>query len=90
MFIETKGEAMKILAEGKWKNPWSMEIDCSEKECGAKLLLEEGDVRAKDYSRLYSAECPICESSIIIPGNAIPLRVKQPLDKKRKWPSCDG
>ena len=80
---------MKVLEEGKWKNPWSFEAICSEKECGAKLLVDEGDVVAKDYSRFYSVDCPICESNIVIPGNLIPVRVKRPIDKKRKWPSYD-
>ncbi len=82
---------MKVLAEGKWKMLWSMEVMCSEKECGAKLLAEEGDVSAvyDSFPSKYSLVCPVCGSCLYLPPASIPLRVKAEADKKKKWSSCD-
>jgi hypothetical protein len=53
---------MKVLKEGNWKNPWSMEMVCDEHDCGATLLVEEEDVKPVDYSKKkdYYAECLVC------------------------------
>ena len=82
---------MKVLEEGKWKMVWSMESLCSEKECGAKLLTEEGDVSAVYDSSpaKYSALCPVCGSCLYLPVASIPLRVKVEADKKKKWSPFD-
>ena len=76
---------MKVLEEGKWKMVWSMELPCSEKECGAKLLAEEEDVKAVYNSSpaKYSCSCPVCGSVIYIPPSGIPLRVKAVADKSK-------
>lgn len=79
---------MKVLEEGKWKNPWSLDVVCGEKECGAKLRVDEKDVKAVDYRNDYVVECPICGGNVSIAGHSIPLRVKRPLDNKRKYSSC--
>lgn len=82
---------MKVLEEGKWKMVWSVEVPCSEKECGAKLLVEEADVKAVYDSTpaKYSSECPVCGSVLFLSSASIPLRVKAVADKKKKWSSCD-
>lgn len=80
---------MRLIEEGKWKKPWSIEVVCSEKECGAKLLVEEKDVKPVDYNSGYYTECMICEAQIKITDNSIPLRMKVILDKKRKYHDCD-
>jgi hypothetical protein len=76
---------MKILEQGIWKKPWSLEIRCDERSCGAKLLIEEGDIRAIDYDHDYYVLCPICKHQMRIVAKDIPLRVSEPADKKRKW-----
>ncbi len=80
---------MKVLEEGKWKMVWSMELMCSEKECGAKLLVEEGDVKSVYDSSpaKYSAECPVCGSVLSLSPPLLPLRLKATVDKKKKWSS---
>src|SRR3989338_1414633 len=82
-----KGEKMKVLEEGRWKMPWSMETTCSQKQCGAKLLVEEGDVRPIDYGNGFYAKCAICGTSVNIPVSALPLRMQIALNKKRKHSS---
>ena len=76
---------MKVLEKGNWDNPWSIEAKCPESSCEAKLLIEEGDVRAIDYESGYYAECMVCGHCINIAAKDIPLRVKHPIDKKRKY-----
>lgn len=80
---------MKVLSEGKWNMIWSMEAMCSEKECGAKLLVEEGDVKSvyDSWPAKYSAVCAVCGSELSVPAPAVPLRVKAAADKKKKWAS---
>ena len=80
---------MKVLEEGKWKTPWSMEALCPEKQCGAKLLIEEGDVKPVDYAsqNTFYAECPVCGTGVDIPGVVLPLRIQRMLNKKRKYSS---
>ena len=82
---------MKVLKEGGWKMPWSMEAMCPEKECGAKLLVEEGDVSAVDYASQdeFSASCAVCGANIKISAAALPLRVKREKLKRKKYASWD-
>lgn len=78
---------MKVIQEGSWKNPWSVEMQCDEKGCNAKLLIEESDVKPVSDVYKYYAECMICDKSISLVADSIPLRVKRIVDKKRKWSS---
>jgi hypothetical protein len=80
---------MKVLEKGSWDNPWSKEAVCSEKECGAKILIEEGDVKPIDYGEDYYAECGICGSHVKISWKDIPLRMRKVLNVKRKYASWD-
>ena len=80
---------MKALEGGKWKMPWTIEAVCSEKQCGAKLLVEEKDVKPIDYSERndFYAECAICGTQLHIPVASLPLRLQKILNKKRKYRS---
>jgi hypothetical protein len=73
---------MKVLKEGNWKNPWSTQATCTEKSCGAQLLVEEADVMPVDYGTGYFAQCPICHCRVIV--DDLPLRLRRILDPKRK------
>lgn len=77
---------MQILKEGAWKNPWSHEYTCKEKECGATLLVEESDVKAPDYQShdYFAFECAVCGHSNALPSADLPLRIKKILNTKRK------
>lgn len=77
---------MKVLEEGKWKHVWSMEMSCPEKQCGAKLLVEEADVKPVDYSFNddFYAECGVCGACMYITSLVLPLRLQKELNKKRK------
>lgn len=79
---------MKIIKEGNWKNPWSREIVCSEKCCGATLLVEEVDLIApacesNNIVSRYEFMCPVCAKKNDVPPKELPLRVREILDKKR-------
>jgi predicted RNA-binding Zn-ribbon protein involved in translation (DUF1610 family) len=78
---------MKILEEGNWKNPWSKEYVCSQKQCGAKLLVEEQDVIAPDYRETFNFMCPLCGNTNIIANSDLPQRIKSALERKRRPPS---
>ncbi len=83
---------MKILEKGKWSVPWSKEYVCSEHSCETKLLVEESDVHPVDYSRKYNDfyfVCPVCGAHVDVPVSDLPKRVKEALDKKRKYYSSD-
>ncbi len=81
---------MKLIEEGNWKIPWSMEVVCVEKGCGAKVLIEEKDVKPVDYDAYnYYADCMICERKILISEKDVPQRMKNVLDKKRKHRDSD-
>ena len=66
---------MKVLEEGKWKMLWSMEVVCHEDQCGAKLLVEEVDVKGVNFSSpaKYSCKCAVCGSVFDLPPSD-PLR----------------
>ena len=83
---------MKLLEEGNWKIPWSMEVICIEKGCGAKVLIEEKDVKPVDYDDAYRyyAVCMVCERNIYISEKDVPQRMKNVLDKKRKYRDRDS
>jgi hypothetical protein len=85
-----KGNIMKVIEKGNWDNPWSMEIRCCESSCGAKLLVEEDDVKPTyNCGSKYYCICMICGKSISLVHTDIPLRVKEVVDKKRKYSSYD-
>lgn len=77
---------MKVLEEGKWKNPWSAEAVCAEKSCGAKLLVEESDLKAVDYSSKndFYAECAVCGGRILFDYADLPLRLSRALNASRE------
>lgn len=70
---------------------WSMEVMCSEKECGGKLLIDEADIRAVDYSSpsKYSAVCAVCGEFISLAPPLLPKRTKEAVDKKKKYYEFD-
>ena len=80
---------MKVLEEGKWKMVWSAEMVCAEKSCEAKLLVEESDVKAVDYSSKndFYAVCAVCGSSLNVLASSLPLRMKKVLEASRKFSS---
>ncbi len=81
---------MKVLEKGNWDNPWSAEMKCTEKSCGAKLLVEEKDVSPVDYSTYgFYAECMVCGHHMLIKGSELPARLVKELEKKRKYYSSD-
>ena len=80
---------MKVLKEGTWKNPWSMEKVCPEKQCEATVMVEEPDLAAVDYSSYndFYAECSVCGTKIKLKSEEVPLRIQYVLNKKRKYSS---
>ncbi len=77
---------MKILKEGKWNLPWTMEVDCP--TCEARLLVEEKDVKPTyNLSGSFYCECAICKKRIDLKAKDLPLRVQEEVDKKRSWSS---
>lgn len=80
---------MKVLKEGTWKNPWSMEKVCPEKQCGAVVMVEESDLAAVDYSAYndFYVECVVCGTKISFKPVEVPLRIQHMLNKKRKYSS---
>lgn len=77
---------MKILDQGKWENPWTAEVLCKQSRCGAKLLIEEDDVKAPDYSNSFTYTCPVCGTMNYLNENDVPLRVAMKAAKGRKPP----
>lgn len=78
---------MKVLKEGKWNVPWSGKAKCP--TCEAELLVEEADVKPVDYGRGFFCSCAICGKAITVEEDDLPLRVKEILNKKRKYSSSD-
>lgn len=78
---------MKIVSEGKWNNPWTLEVTCPCADCGAELMVEEKDVKASGYryesGAKYSAACPVCGQFISLMSSAISPRVKRDADARR-------
>jgi hypothetical protein len=75
-----KGNTMKVLDEGKsgllWKD---LEKLCSNDECGAKVLVEEKDVKRDSEDYDFFVSCCVCGSSIIISDSDVPFKLKQKL-----------
>jgi len=81
---------MKVLEEGNWKNPWSGEYVCCEKSCGAKLLLEENDLKTRfDEDDKNYFVCPVCGRENNVPSKDLPLRLKEKLNNKRGYHDRD-
>lgn len=81
---------MKILSEGIWNNPWTLEVACCNKECAAKLMLDEADVQPTyDKVAKYEFVCPVCGTTTPLASDLISPRVKLAADKHRKYSSYD-
>ena len=78
---------MKVLKEGKWNLPWSGTFSCP--TCEAELLVEESDVKPTYNAMSYYCECAVCGKEIPLKMKDFPLRLKEAVDKKRKWSSSD-
>lgn len=80
---------MKVIKEGKWTVPWQQEVVCKDPQCGAHLLAEEADVVAPDYeySNVFKVVCAICGTDLYLKETELPRRVKDLLNKKRKYRS---
>lgn len=76
---------MKLLEKGNWDNPWSEEMVCPEKSCGAKMLVEESDVKPVHYQQGFHAVCMMCGQNMPIPSLSLPKRVKDVAEKSRKY-----
>lgn len=75
---------MKVISEGKWKTLWQKECTCKTPQCGAKLLVEESDIKAPNYTSTFCYECAVCGTENPLPANNIPDRIKQQLNKTRR------
>lgn len=83
---------MKVIKEGKWKNPWSTKVTCSEASCGSELEIEEGDLSLSGYRGdgcKPTIKCPVCGKDTLV-KDQIPVRVYEYLDKKRDYRSTGG
>lgn len=80
---------MKVLKEGKWNIPWTGEFSCP--TCEARLLVEEADVLPVDNEpNRYECVCAICGKRFSLKKDEIAQRVREAVDKKRKyWSSGD-
>ncbi len=77
---------MKVLKEGKWNEPWTIEIICSNQACEATLEVGEQDVNATNQQgSRYECHCCVCGRSIQIPAERIHLRVRGLADQRRQW-----
>ncbi|MDD5252100.1 MAG: hypothetical protein PHT12_05735 [Patescibacteria group bacterium] len=77
---------MKIVKEGKWNNPWSAEMTCTNGSCGAVLMVEESDVKATyGASAKFHFTCSVCGSDSNIPSKDLPPRVMGKVEKTRKY-----
>jgi ADP-ribose pyrophosphatase YjhB (NUDIX family) len=83
-----KGEKkMKVIKTGIWNEKWEKEMACP--ICKAVVLVEEADVKAVDYCYDFTAACCVCGYSIKISEEDLPLRIKDKLNKKRKYRDLD-
>lgn len=84
-----KGEKkMKVIKVGIWNEKWEKEMTCP--TCKAVISVEEADVKAVDYSYDFSAACCVCGHPTKISDKDLPLRIKEALNKKRKYPSSSS
>jgi hypothetical protein len=75
---------MKILEAPKDHEAWSRELTCGHDDCGAKLLVGEGDLLRYEYWPLehqpgmWSVKyvCPVCKGSNDV-ADDVPLFVKE-------------
>ncbi len=75
---------MKVLKEGKWNVPWTMEVTCT--TCEAKLLVEEVDVKPTyDTHNAFYCLCAICGKENKLLAKDITLRVREAVEKKRAY-----
>jgi hypothetical protein len=74
---------MKLIKEGKWNVPWTGTISCT--TCEAGLLVEEADVKPVYNEMRYYCVCVVCGKDISLNVKDLPLRLKEAVDKKRKW-----
>ncbi len=77
---------MKIIKEGNWKNPWSKEHECG--TCKGVLLVEEKDVKPVDYGTGFYCLCALCGERIEIKSGDLSKRVRDEVDRKRKYSSA--
>jgi hypothetical protein len=76
-----KEGVMKVLKEGKWHVPWTMEVDCG--TCEARLLVEEEDLKTRLYCATgFVCKCSICGKDIHLAEKDIALRVREEVEKK--------
>ena len=77
---------MKVVKEGKWNVPWSGEFPC--RTCEAVLLVEEADVKpVDDRPNSFSFICEVCGKHNDLPMKDIAQRVREAVEKKRKYRS---
>ena len=82
---------MKVLKEGKWNVPWVGGGICPNKECGAEIEVYECDLRPTfDTRDAFECICCVCGHSIPIGADKLPLRVREELEKKRKYRRYDA
>lgn len=77
------GKKMKVIKTGIWNEKWEKEMTCP--TCKAVVLIEEADVKAVDNCYDFIAACCVCGYPIDIPEKDLPLRIKDVLNKKRKY-----
>jgi hypothetical protein len=75
---------MKVIREGRWNEPWSVEVICSNVACQATLELAEHDVlpSSRNGSR-YDCRCCVCGFYTQIPADRIHLRIRMKADAAR-------
>ncbi len=76
---------MKVLKTGSWLKPWSIEVECTNQDCGALLLVEEGDVKATSNSYNFHVKCVVCNQDITLKSERISSRVRKEVEKTREW-----
>lgn len=78
---------MRVLKEGNWNDPWSVERDCP--TCKARLLVEEADLKAYDNSTEFYCHCPLCKKIVPIASNLVSPRVREEAGRGRRYWSSD-
>jgi hypothetical protein len=90
---------MKVIAQGKPKKAWTTKVKCtgSRKEgCGAKLLVELGDVYKLPYEApadaapgeevvLYAVCCPECGAETAVELPLLAPKVIERIPFKKDW-----
>jgi hypothetical protein len=65
-----------------------MEATCC--KCEAVLLIEEADMKAPDYTDHYGFNCMICGHFNVTTSNAVPERIRNNVNKNRKYRSSSA